>query len=105
MFIYGLSIFLTSTGLIKDKKFVKSNAKVLLTLGYQNLTSYLPGGRKKPSPVGEGGSRRLTDEELVWRLITPHPPLSRSPFPHWGRLGWYTPICLQTDGILVVVFN
>ncbi len=29
---------------------------------------------------------RLTDEELVLRLVTPHPPLTRSPFPHWGRL-------------------
>ncbi len=25
--------------------------------------------------MGEGGSRRLTDEELVWRLVTPHSPL------------------------------
>ena len=50
-----------------------------------HLLDVLSGG-DKPSPVGEGGSRRLTDEELVWRFLTPHPPLSRSPFPHWGRL-------------------
>ena len=34
------------------------------------LTNYLGRGSKKPSPVGEGGSRRLTDEELVWLLVT-----------------------------------
>ena len=34
------------------------------------LTNYLERGSKKPSPVGEGGSRRLTDEELVWLLVT-----------------------------------
>ena len=28
---------------------------------------------------------RLTDEESLL-VGTPHPPLSRSPFPHWGRL-------------------
>ena len=28
----------------------------------------------------------LADEELVLRLVTPHPPLTRSPVPHWGRL-------------------
>ena len=27
-------------------------------------------GKSMPSPVGEGGSRRLTDEELVWLLVT-----------------------------------
>ena len=31
---------------------------------------------------------RLTDEESLL-MGTPHPPLSRSPFPHWGRLFLY----------------
>ena len=31
---------------------------------------------------------RLTDEESLL-VGTPHPPLSRSPFPHWGRLFLY----------------
>ena len=75
-------LFLTSTDLIKDNNNIKS------------LCDYLPEGRKKPSPVGEGGSRRLTDEELVWRLITPHPPLLRSPFPHWGRLILHFAFCI-----------
>ena len=30
---------------------------------YKSLCDNLSRGRKKPSPVGEGGSRRLTDEE------------------------------------------
>ena len=61
-----------------------------------------------PSPVGEGGNRRLTDEvsykvhedavagesaesydihslPIYFPYITPHPPLARSPFPRWGR--------------------
>ena len=33
------------------------------------LQYHLTGGRKKPSPVGEGGSRRLTDEELASHLF------------------------------------
>ena len=44
---------------------------------------------KKPSPVGEGGSRRLTDEVSgISKFFprTPHPPLPWSPFSHRRRL-------------------
>ena len=62
-----------------------SHAFCLARYSVLYLLGVLSGG-DKPSPVGEGGSRRLTDEELVWRFLTPHPPLSRSPLPYWGRL-------------------
>ena len=46
------------------------------------------GGTNMPSPVGEGGSRRLTDEAFFLRArfcrrqhITPHPPLRGPPSP------------------------
>ena len=52
--------------------------------------------------MGEGGSRRLTDEELVLRLVTPHPPLTRSPFPHWGR---HSLIAWSKNDNFVVVLN
>ena len=35
--------------------------------------------------MGEGGSRRLTDEELVWRSMTPHPPLRGPPCLTYGN--------------------
>ena len=45
--------------------------------------------KRKPSPVGEGGSRRLTDEVSGINKFfprTPHPPLPWSPFSHRRRL-------------------
>ena len=45
--------------------------------------------KRKPSPVGEGGSRRLTDEVSgISKFFprTPHPPLPWSPFSHRRRL-------------------
>ena len=43
----------------------KSNAKALLISAYQKSFAYLPGDRKKPSPVGEGGRRSVTEGACV----------------------------------------